>query len=141
MAKLPLADNVKETAILTCVSDLDGAYALYAHTEIATKLGLLSHEQIEQIKKGEKPDGLSEACGVACEVVRWLLGEKKPLADKISKRCMEAFGIEGTMGLMHAIGYYAYMSIAMNAFEVAVPSAAGIGVAREASFESWRSFS
>lgn len=121
IGELPLPADVKETAILTCGGHFQAAYELYAHEAVATKAGVLSKEQINAIKQSRKPTDLNEKCSLAFDVAQRLCGTPGPLAQEEWNKCTEAFGKDGTLALVHYIGFYAYLCIALNAAAVPVP--------------------
>lgn len=119
IASLPA--DVKETAILAVGGHFQAAYELYAHENVAVKSGALSPEQVNVIKRDQKPGDLSEECGLAYDVAKYLCSQKRPLPREEWERCVGAFGREGTVALVHYVGFYAYLSIALNAVDAPVP--------------------
>ena len=121
VGKLPLPADVKETAILSCGGHFQAAYELYAHQHIAVKSGLLSQQQTDAIKKGQKPSDLNEGCSIAYDVATYLCSTPGPLPQSHWDKCVNAFGRQGTVALVHYIGFYAYTCIALNACDAPVP--------------------
>lgn len=119
IASLPA--DVKETAILTVGGHFQAAYELYAHENVAVKSGVLSQEQVDAIKRDEKPGDLNEECALAFDVAKYLCSQKGPLPRGMWERCVRAFGREGTVALVQYVGFYAYLSIALNAVDAPVP--------------------
>ncbi|KAK1063980.1 hypothetical protein LTR74_009047 [Friedmanniomyces endolithicus] len=118
---LPL--DAREVANLVCASHFGSAYATQAHTQIATKLKLLSHAQCQTISAGGKAEGLSEAGSLAYETAHYLLNVRDSLSPEIWDQCLRAFGKEGTVGLVHYVALYTWTSIALNAANVTASGA------------------
>lgn len=121
LGKLSLPQDVKETAILACGGHFQAAYELYAHENVAAKAGVLSRGQIEAIKNDQKPTDLSQNCSLAYDIAKRLCSTPGPLPQTYWDRSVEAFGKEGTLALVHYVGFYAYLCIALNAVDVPVP--------------------
>ena len=121
IGKLPLPRDARETAILACGGHFKAGYELYAHQNIAVKDGLLSEQQTEVLKKGEKPGDLNEACSIAYDVTKYLCSTPGPLPQSYWDKCINAFGKQGTVGLIHYAGLYAYTCIMLNACDAPVP--------------------
>ncbi|CAK3811852.1 Hypothetical predicted protein [Lecanosticta acicola] len=117
----PLPADVKETAILTAGGHFQAAYELYAHANVAVKSGVLSRAQVDVLKSDRKPGDLNGNCSLAYDVAKYLCGQKGPLPKEDWERSVRAFGKEGTLALVHYIGYYAYLCIALNAVDASVP--------------------
>lgn len=120
LGKLPLPPDAKETAILTCGAHFKAAYELYAHENVA-KTTTLSEKQIESIKRDEKPDGLNEQCSTAFDVGQYLCKKPGSLPQGLWYRSVRVLGRDGTVALIHYVGFYAYLCIALNAIGVPVP--------------------
>ncbi|KAK5676867.1 hypothetical protein LTS10_010631 [Elasticomyces elasticus] len=86
-----LSVEARETAILAVGSVFQASYELYAHTRIALKATPLSQEQLESS------------------------------AQELWDRSMKALGKEGTVALVHYVGFYAYICIVLNAIDEPVP--------------------
>lgn len=120
LGKLPLPPDAKETAILTCGAHFKAAYELYAHENVA-KSTTLSERQIQSIKDNEKPSDLNKQCSIAFDVSHYLSNKAGPLPQDLWDRSDEALGRDGTVALIHYVGFYAYLCIALNATDVPVP--------------------
>ncbi|KAK5118652.1 hypothetical protein LTR85_008117 [Meristemomyces frigidus] len=122
LATIPgLPAEAKETAILSTGAHFKAAYELYAHGNIAVKTTDLPQEQVEQICDGKKPEGLNEACSTAYDVAKYLSGTPGPLPQEMWDRSVKALGRDGTLGLAHYVGMYAYTCIILNAMDAPVP--------------------
>lgn len=121
IGELPLPADVKETAILACGGHFQAEYELYAHEAVATKAVVLSQGQIDVIKRDQKPDDLNENCSLAYDIAKRLCSRPGPLPQEYWNRSVKAFAKDGTIALVHFIGFYAYLCIALNAVDVPVP--------------------
>ncbi|EME47083.1 hypothetical protein DOTSEDRAFT_69151 [Dothistroma septosporum NZE10] len=121
IGELELPADVKETAILTCGGHFQAKYELYAHEAIATKSGVLTQQQVDAIKKDLRPGQLNENCSLAYDVTKRLCSRPGPLPQELWDSSIGAFGKEGTIALVHYVGFYAYLCIALNAVDVPVP--------------------
>ncbi|KAF7194042.1 hypothetical protein HII31_04563 [Pseudocercospora fuligena] len=121
LGKLKIPQDVKETAILACGGHFQAAYELYAHENVAEKAGVLTRSQIDAIKQDRKPADLNENCSLAYDIAKRLCSKPGPLPRSQWDESVKAFGKEGTLVLVHYIGFYAYLCIALNAVDVPVP--------------------
>jgi hypothetical protein len=55
------------------------------------------------------------------DLAKRLLTTPGPLPKSYWERSVEAFGKEGTVALVHYVGFYAYLCIALNAIDATVP--------------------
>lgn len=117
-----LPPDAKETAILACGGHFQAAYELYAHENVAEKSGALTRAQIDTIKLDQKPTNLNAECSLAYDVAKRLCGTPGPLPQQLWDSSIEAYGKEGTIALVHLVGFYAYLSMALNAVDVPIPA-------------------
>jgi 4-carboxymuconolactone decarboxylase len=122
LATLPgLSLEARETAILAVGARFEAGYELYAHSNVAKRTTKLKEAQIDEICNGEKPDDLSEECDVAYDVAEYLASTPGALPIELWDRAMLALGKEGTVALIHYVGFYAYTCIILNAMDAPVP--------------------
>ena len=122
IAKIPgLPADAKEIAILTVGARYKAEYELYAHVNVATKKVGMSKGVVDAVARGEKPEGMNEGCNVAFDTAAYLASTPGPLPQELWERCMEVFGKEGTVALVHYAGSYAYTCIILNAMDCPVP--------------------
>lgn len=120
-AKLPIPGDARETAIMTTGGHFQGGYETYSHIPQAVAAGL-SQEQAEVLSKGvKKPEGFNERCDAAYEVTRYLMTQRGPLPQELWDRSVKAIGQDGTVGLLHYIGFYSYVCVALNGVDAPVP--------------------
>ena len=121
LSKLPgLPAKAREVAILVTGSFYDAPYVAYSHRSQAQTAGL-SEKQYEMLIKGEKPDGLDEACEVAYEVALETPRVKGRVSDATWGKAERVLGKEGAAALSHYIGFYAYTSMFQNMSGVEAP--------------------
>ena len=113
--------DAKEVVILAVGAHFKAAYELYAHTNVATKKVGMSKDVVDKIARGEKPDGLSEQNSIAYDTAHYLVSTPGPLPQELWDKCMDVFGKEATIGLIHYVGSYAHTCIILNAMDAAVP--------------------
>lgn len=118
---LPLAADVREVGILTAAAQFGESYVGYSHVSQAVKTKGLSLEQAQSLKKGQKPNGLTDQCSIAYNVAKSLCGNRGLLPAEIWDRAVEVLGKESTLALLHYIGFYSYVSIALNGVDAPVP--------------------
>jgi 4-carboxymuconolactone decarboxylase len=116
-----LSPTARETAILVVGSKWNAAFEIYAHEAIAVNATDITQAQANKIKKGEKPEGLDEASGVAYDVASELVNKMGPLSEGLYGRAREVLGEEGTLALIHFVGFYCYVSVFLNGCDVPVP--------------------
>ncbi|KAK4962470.1 hypothetical protein LTR10_000096 [Elasticomyces elasticus] len=116
-----LSVEARETAVLAVGSVFQAGYELYAHERVALKATTLSQEQLECICSGGKPKDLGEDCQAAYDVATHLAKHPGPLPQELWDRSMKALGKEGTVALVHYVGFYAYICIVLNAIDEPVP--------------------
>lgn len=122
LAKIPgLPQNARETAILATGSHYKAVYEIYAHERVAVANTDLNQEQVDMIKTGKKPTDLDEKCSAAFDVAIELVTKPGPLSKENWEKAEKALGKQGTLALIHYVGYYAYTCILLNACDVPVP--------------------
>ena len=122
LSKIPgLPSDAKEIVILTVGARYQAAYELYAHLNVSQKTVGMSKDVVEAIARGEKPDGLSEQCGIAFDATKYLAGTPGPLPRDLWDKCVGAFGKGGTVALVHYAAAYASTCIILNAMDAPVP--------------------
>jgi AhpD family alkylhydroperoxidase len=120
VSSLPaLSPTVREVAILTVASRAQCAYELYAHLVMAEIRGI-TEEQSQDLISGKFPESLGRDEKVAWEVAN-ALGNPGPLEQRIWDMGMQTIGKEGMAALVHVVGFYQYISVILNGFDVKVP--------------------
>ena len=116
-----LSPAAREVAIFVVGARFGPGYQNYAHTAITVKKKLLTQEQVDIIKGGQKPDSLSEDCNVAYTTAHYLVHQHGPLPRNLYEDCLKTLGKNATLGLIHFVGIYCYSSVMLNAADEPVP--------------------
>jgi 4-carboxymuconolactone decarboxylase len=115
-----LSPTVTEIVILAVASHFGAAYPLYAH-ENQARVTDLTEAQIEALKAGRKPDGLSDRGQAAYEMAKELMEKKGPLNKDRWDDAVKLFGMDGALGILHYIGVYCSVSVLVNGIDAPVP--------------------
>lgn len=114
-----LSPTVREVAILAIASRTQCAYEKYAHFVMAGIRGI-THEQVQELISGIFPESLGQDEKVAWEVAN-ALGQPGPLNQEIWDMGIQTIGKDSMVSLIHVIGFYHYISVLLNGFDVKVP--------------------
>lgn len=121
LVQLPLPSDARETAIMTVGGHFQARYETHSHLPQAVDSGL-SPEQAEILQTGDrKPDGLNEQCDIAYDVGQHLVSMKGPLPQHLWDRSVETLGKDGSVALLHYIGFYCYVCVALNGVDAPIP--------------------
>ena len=121
MAKLGLPPDARDTTVLRVASKYQAGYALYSHAAGSVKTGVLSIEQVQTLQKGRKPSDLNEKCTVVYDAASHLLDTPGPLPQQIWDQLIATLGRDGTIGFIHHVGFYCYVSMILNSIDAPVP--------------------
>lgn len=116
----PLA---REVAILTVGSHFRAAFELYSHEGQAQQEGI-TKPQIDAIKAGRQPEGMSEEGTLAYAVTTELLDKRGPLSKEKWDEALRVFGKSKTIGLLNYIGFYCNVAVLLNGTDTPVPKEA-----------------
>jgi len=117
-----LPSEAREVAILATGAHFGAAYEIYAHERVAVKTTDLSQAQVNEIKAGRKPEGLSAGANVAYDMAKALLHGREGLDGAMWERAVkELGGKDGAQAIAQYVGVYAYTCILLNACDVPVP--------------------
>jgi 4-carboxymuconolactone decarboxylase len=114
-----LPANVKEVAILVVGGFYQARYEIYAHNAVAKRLGM-PRDKISSLVANEKPLDLTDDECIAFDVA-YLLCRGGPLPDGTWRFAVAAFGEMGAAQLVYLVGVYAFLSTALNGFDVSAP--------------------
>ena len=112
--------RARELVILAVMAVIDCPFVLYAHTRIATKVGL-SDAQIALACKGEVPTGLTEEEAIIYATALELARSRGPLSEQCWQRAERALGREKSARLAHVVGLYQYSSTLLNLGAIPAP--------------------
>lgn len=117
-----LPKDTIETVSLLTTTHFKSAYVTHVHKMMAAKLNILSQTQVDAITSGTKPDDLNDHCSLAYDAAWHLLEVRGPFPQDLWERCVAAFKVEGTVGLMHYVSLMAWTSLGLNVADVPVPT-------------------
>jgi len=118
-----LPASVKEVAILVVAGFHRASYEIYAHVAVAQRLRM-PLTSISLLVANLKPADLAADEAVAFDVA-YLLCRDGPLPEPMWRLAVEAFGDVGAAQLIYLVGVYAYVSTALNGFDVPAPKEKG----------------
>lgn len=113
-----LPANVREVAICTVGAHFHAKFEFAAHAPLARAAGVPA-AVVEAIRVGAEPPFEEGGEALAYTVARQLLRNHR-LDDTTYRRVIETFGVEQTVELVTAVGFYCLVSLSLNAFEVAL---------------------
>ncbi|KXS94679.1 hypothetical protein AC578_10083 [Pseudocercospora eumusae] len=116
----PPAD-VRVVAILAVVAKFQAKFAKYSFTETGKKVAGMSEEQLEALRNGRKPAGLSEAASTTWDVVNYLANEKGPMPDHLYDTAVKVLGKEGVLVAVHYAGFYSHICMLENFADAPYP--------------------
>ncbi|MGE5147784.1 MAG: carboxymuconolactone decarboxylase family protein [Candidatus Eiseniibacteriota bacterium] len=117
-----LSPRLSELAILLTARHWASDYEWWAHEKHARAAGL-SDAIIEAVRNKRQPAFDHDDEAVVHEVVTTLYREKA-LSDRLYERGMTVLGESGLVDLIGVMGYYALISMTINAFDVRPPDGA-----------------
>lgn len=104
LAAIPgLPPDARETVILAVGAQYQAGYELYSHTNVAIKKVGMPEDIVHAIARGEKPEGLNAQCSLALDAATYLITRPGRLSDELWEECMQTFGKEGTVALVHYV--------------------------------------
>ena len=115
-----LPPDLRELAILCAARAFDCDYEWAAHVVIARNEGT-REDAIRAVANRAPTDGLSDDEATVITYAREMFGESKRVSDAAFARAKDRFGARGVTDLTAAMGYYAMLACALNAFEVEPP--------------------
>ncbi|MEQ9328757.1 MAG: carboxymuconolactone decarboxylase family protein [Rhodospirillales bacterium] len=115
-----LPARVREIAILAVGAAYRANFEWYAHAPLAAAVGV-SAEQLERLRQGDDPEGLSEEEELAITLARELIDDRAA-SEATMQAVIATYGDEAAVELVLLIGYYAMLCITLNAFDVDLPA-------------------
>ena len=129
-----ISPSARETAIMALGRKSHAKYMSYSHevpaealaktaaTASATTKGEgLTLEQLASIRRGEKPSSLGEQEDVAWDVAMGLVEGNGPLSEELWERAVRFLGERGAFLLVQYVGFYSYVGVILNGFDVPLP--------------------
>ncbi|HET7784061.1 carboxymuconolactone decarboxylase family protein [Pseudarthrobacter oxydans] len=117
-----LPDRTRELVICAVAAELESAYEWYAHSRVATTVGVNATE-LQKLHDGESPDTLSADEGAALGLALALL-RGTAVGEDVHAAALEHFGHSGITELSVLVGYYRLLAGILAAGDVPVPPAA-----------------
>jgi 4-carboxymuconolactone decarboxylase len=111
---------LSELAILMVAARHQAQFEWFAHAPIAIQAGL-APEAAERIRTGAKPHLSEPRQELVAEVAAALLSTSR-LSDELFRRAYETLGEVGLVELVGVIGYYTFVALTLNAFEIPLPA-------------------
>ncbi len=111
-----LPPRLSELAILVTARHWSAEFEWQSHKQPALDAGL-DPAIVEAIRKGEKPDFDSTSEQIVYEFSTELQNHKK-VSDSTYNTAVKELGKEAVVDLVGVLGYYALISMTINAFEV-----------------------
>ena len=118
--KTSLQPRVGELVVLVVCRDWTQQVEWQIHYPLALQAGI-SREIADAIADGRRPDGLGPDQQVAYDLSMEILRNRR-VSEQTYRRAVAAFGEEGIVDLLGLNGYYAFLSIVMNAARTPAPS-------------------
>ncbi|KAJ9604235.1 hypothetical protein H2200_011069 [Cladophialophora chaetospira] len=110
----------REIAIAVAGSRSQAAYENYAHRIIATQRAGITEAELHDIHAGRCPDTLTDE-GKAVFAVATALGKPGALDQAVYDRAVDVLGKDGVAAVVHFTGFYSYVGVLLNGFDVQVP--------------------
>ena len=110
----------REVAIAVAGSRSQAAFELYAHHIIATHRAGITEAQLHEIHAGTCPDTLTDE-GKAVFDLATALGRLGVLNQAVYDRAANVLGKDGVAAVIHYTGFYSYVGVLLNGFDVKVP--------------------
>ncbi len=117
-----LPADLVEIAILCVARFWSSEFEWNAHKRIALEKGV-SPELIESIRNREKPNWETANQALVFEFSNSLLSERN-VEDELYEKSVAAFGIDSVVDLVGILGYYSFISMTINVFDVPLPEGA-----------------
>lgn len=117
-----LSSRLSELAILTVARHMTCQVEWYLHEPIARDAGV-SADVIEAIKERQTPDFAGDDERAIYTAVKELL-ETHHMSDSAYSDALAHFDERGVVDLVGIVGYYIFVALTLNGFEILVPDTA-----------------
>lgn len=114
-----LSPRLSELAIITVGAHWKAAFEWYSHAPIALKAGV-SEEIVAAIKEDQEPDFVNNDEQLIYSFTRELITHRK-VSEQTYKRAVDELGLTSVIDLVGIVGYYTFISMTLNVFEIPVP--------------------
>ncbi|EME88568.1 uncharacterized protein MYCFIDRAFT_213337 [Pseudocercospora fijiensis CIRAD86] len=116
-----LPKDAAETVSLLTTTYFKSDYVTHVHKTMDVTLGILTQAQADAITAGKKPEDLNEHCSLAYDAAWHLLDTRGPFPKELYEKCVQAFKLEGTVGLVHFVALLTWTALGLNVANVPVP--------------------
>ena len=113
--------RARELAILAVCSTSTIPFVSYAHSKIASSVGL-SIEQVAAARSGVLPEGLAEDEEATFMLALALAGSKDVLEESVWERSVGILGREGVARIAHIVGVYLYSGALLRVGAIEAPA-------------------
>lgn len=110
----------REVVIAVAGSRSQAAYEQYAHRIIATQRAGITAAELNDIHAWKCPDTLTDEGKAAFELAM-ALGKPGVLDQVVYERAIGVLGKDGVAAVIHYTGFYSYVGVLLNGFDVQVP--------------------
>lgn len=118
--KTPFASKLRELVILVIARAWSCEFVWFAHARDAIREGI-SAQNVEAIRTHQKPNFELEDERLFYEITVALQTDKK-IPDALYERAVEQIGQDGLFQLIGLVGYYTFVSMVANGFELEAPT-------------------
>jgi 4-carboxymuconolactone decarboxylase len=114
-----LPDVAREVVILTVAVHHRSEYEWYAHSAVASHIGL-SAEVLEALREGGEPSGLDDEARCAWQLAVRLL-QREPVQDDLFAAVESVLGSTGLIEVTAMVGYYSLLAQLIEVFLLEPP--------------------
>jgi 4-carboxymuconolactone decarboxylase len=114
-----LPDVAREVVILTVAVHHRSEYEWYAHSAVASHIGL-SAEVLEALREGGEPSGLDDEARCAWQLAVRLL-QREPVQDDLFAAVESVLGSTGLIEVTAMVGYYSLLAQLIEVFRLEPP--------------------
>ncbi|KAF2000835.1 hypothetical protein P154DRAFT_534288 [Amniculicola lignicola CBS 123094] len=122
ISRIAIPERVRNIVTLAVAGRFQAASEMSSQGKRYAKKGILTAEEAHTLMTGNKPGSLAGACSVAYDVTAHLLSTPGPLPDDLWDACIQAVGEDAFFGLLHALAFYVWLCVGVNALDVPVPT-------------------
>ncbi len=117
--QLSLSARLRELAVIVVVRQWAAHYEWRIHKTEAVKQGL-STRVVEAITARRRPEFENDTDRVVYDIAASIM-ETRAIPEVLYREGIRALGEQALVELVGVIGYYTYVSITLNAFEIGLP--------------------
>jgi 4-carboxymuconolactone decarboxylase len=118
--KSSLPPRLHEIAVLVTGRHWTSQFEWWAHARLAKEAGI-PDAVIDAIRERRDPKIDDAKQAVVYRVAKMLLDQRGQLPDALFAEAQQTLGEQGLVDVVATVGYYCFVSLTLNAFEVPVP--------------------